>query len=279
MRCYIVIPAHNEEAYLATTLNSLTNQSLLPSKILVVNDNSTDTTQDVINDFSDRFDYISGTRISSGTDHKPGSKVVEAFYKGFALFDNHYDVICKFDADLEFPSDYLEKIVTIFKESPEVGMVGGFCTIEKGSNWIREELTGEDHIRGALKAYRKECFEQIGGIKKAMGWDTIDELLAQYHGWQVQTVPNLEVKHFKPTGAAYAFKAGRSQGEAFRRMRYGFLLTSIAAAKLAFRKKKMGYFFDCLKGFIKDNSEYLVSPEEGKFIRKFRWKKIWKKLF
>jgi hypothetical protein len=62
-------------------------------------------------------------------------------------------------------------------------------------------------------------------------------------------------------------------------MRYGFILTNIAAAKLAFRKGNIGYFFDCIKGYLKDDSDFLVTPEEGKFIRKLRWKKIWKKLF
>jgi len=279
VRCYVVIPAHNEEAHLATTLNSLANQTLLPSRILVVNDHSTDSTQDIIADFAKRYDFISGTTIASGTEHTPGTKVVEAFYKGYELLDDDFDIICKFDADLDFPSDYMEKLVTLFNNNPGTGMAGGFCTIRKESGWVREELTGKDHIRGALKAYRKECFKQIGGIKKAMGWDTIDELLAQFHGWKVQTIPDLEVKHLKPTGAAYASKAGKLQGKAFRRMRYGFFLTSIAAAKLAFKKGKIGYFFDCLKGFLRDKSEYLVTAEEGKFIRKYRWKKIWKRLF
>lgn len=279
MRCYIVIPAHNEEAYLASTLNSLTEQTLLPAKIIVINDHSTDTTGEIIDSFSERYDYITGIHSRSGSDHLPGSKVVQAFYKGFEQLNDNFDILCKFDADLIFPKDYLEKIVSVFNTSTETGMVGGFCTVKKGSHWVREDLTGKDHIRGALKAYRKECFEQIGGIKKAMGWDTIDELLAQYHGWKVQTIPGLEVKHLKPTGAAYNSKAGKSQGSAFRRMRYGLVLTGIAAAKLAFRKRNLGYFFDCLAGFLKDNSDYLVSPMEGKFIRKFRWKKIWKKLF
>jgi hypothetical protein len=30
---------------------------------------------------------------------------------------------------------------------------------------------------GALKAYRKETFKEIGGLKAQMGWDTVDELL------------------------------------------------------------------------------------------------------
>ena len=41
MKYYIIIPAYNEEAFMALTLQSLVAQTVLPSKIIVVNDNST----------------------------------------------------------------------------------------------------------------------------------------------------------------------------------------------------------------------------------------------
>jgi len=55
---------------------------------------------------------------------------------------------------------------------------------------VLEDLTNKDHLRGALKSYRKECFDAIGGLKSSMGWDTVDELLAQYHGWKICTDQN-----------------------------------------------------------------------------------------
>ena len=63
-------------------------------------------------------------------------------------------------------------------------MVAGFCYIQKNDEWVLENLTSKDHIRGALKAYRKECFFDIGKLKPSMGWDTVDELLAKYHNWE-----------------------------------------------------------------------------------------------
>jgi hypothetical protein len=29
------------------------------------------------------------------------------------------------------------------------------------------------------------CFKQMGGLKAAMGWDTVDELLSTFYGWVV----------------------------------------------------------------------------------------------
>ena len=44
MRFYVVIPAHNEEAFIKDCLVSLMEQSLPPKKIIVVDDNSNDQT-------------------------------------------------------------------------------------------------------------------------------------------------------------------------------------------------------------------------------------------
>ena len=161
-------------------------------------------------------------------------------------------------------------------------MVGGFCTIMKNGKWELENLTGKDHIRGALKAYRKSCFLDIGKLPEAMGWDTVDELLAQYHGWEVITDNSLHVKHLKPTGSNYSNKSGTRQGLAFYRLRYGWLLASIASAKLAFQKKDFNLFVEYLKGFKSASNEkqpFLVSEEEGRFIRNLRWKKMFQKIF
>jgi glycosyltransferase involved in cell wall biosynthesis len=47
MNYYIVIPAHNEEAFISLTLQSLISQTHLPSKVVVVN-NSTDKTAEIV---------------------------------------------------------------------------------------------------------------------------------------------------------------------------------------------------------------------------------------
>ncbi|WP_109097960.1 glycosyltransferase family A protein [Aquimarina sp. AU58] len=281
MNIYIIIPAHNEERFIAKTLDSLTSQTLIPTKIVVVNDHSTDNTKGIINEYVNTYDYISIVDTYTSKNHMPGSKVINAFYEGFKTLDTNYDIICKFDADLVFPPNYLAKITHHFQENDKTGMVGGFCYIEKNKKWVLENLTSKDHIRGALKAYRKTCFEDIKGLKPAMGWDTIDELLAQYHNWEIKTDDTLHVKHLKPTGNKYNPKAKYKQGEAFYRMRYGFWITLIASVKLALLKKQPSLINNYLTGYYKAKAKketFLVSQKEGNFIRKLRWKKMKKKL-
>ncbi len=282
MNYYIVIPSHNEEAFISLTLQSIVLQTILPKKVVVVNDNSTDKTADVVMEFCNLYSWITLVNKTSDAIHLPGSKVIQAFQKGLETLDDHYDFIVKADADLIFPPNYFETIIKHFQNDLTVGMVGGFAYIEKNGEFILENLTDKDHIRGAFKSYRKETFKQIGGLKPAMGWDTVDELLCKFYNWNVVTDATLKVKHLKPTGANYNNTARFKQGEAFYTLGYGFLITAIASAKLALMKKKPFLFIDYIRGFCKAKLEkkpLLVSPEQAKFIRNYRLQKMKEKLF
>jgi glycosyltransferase involved in cell wall biosynthesis len=282
MKYYIVIPAYNEQDLIGLTLQSLISQTVLPSKVVVVNDNSTDKTEEIVLEFAKENPFISVVNKTSDAIHMPGSKVIQAYQKGFETLDSNYDIIVKIDGDLIFPPDYFETIIKHFESDPKIGMAGGFCYIEKNGDWILENLTDKDHIRGALKAYRKATYEQIGGLKPAMGWDTVDELLCKYYDWKIVTDESLHVKHLKPTGANYNKTARYKQGEAFYTLGYGFWITAIASAKLAMMKKKPFLFFDYIRGFWKAKkakTPLLVTSEQAKFIKNYRFQKMKQKLF
>lgn len=281
MNYYIVIPAHNEANYIGQTLQSIVTQTVLPKKVVVVNDNSIDNTETIVANFCKEHPYISLINTTSNNQHLPGSKVIEAFYKGYNTLDDKYDFIVKLDADLILPNHYFETIIKHFTSDKKIGMSGGFAYIEKNNNWVLENLTNKDHIRGAFKAYRKACFNDIGKLKKAMGWDTVDELLAQYYGWKIKTDTSLKVKHLKPTGKLYNKEARYKQGEAFYKIGYSASLTFIASLKLAFLKRTPLLFIDYIKGFYnakKKQTKKLVTPQQATYIKSIRWKGIWHKL-
>ncbi|MEL4307900.1 glycosyltransferase family 2 protein [Joostella sp. CR20] len=283
MNYYVVIPAHNEEAFLKAMLESLVTQTLLPKKVVVVNDNSTDQTEAIIDIFTAQYLFLEKLNTTSTTTHMPGSKVVNAFNKGLAVLDHNYDFIVKLDADLILPKNYFESIAHIFKSDSNVGIAGGFVYEEdENKAWKLNHPMDKKHVRGAFKAYSKECFKAIGGLKSAMGWDTVDELLAQYHGFTIYTDSNLHVKHLRPTGKLYNKKAKLLQGKAMYTMRYGLFITAVASLKMALKQNKVQTFFDNMKGYFKaknEKSPFLVSEEEGEFIRNYRLKNMKKKLF
>jgi len=281
LKIYIVIPAHNEEDCIALMLESLTKQTILPQKVVVVNDHSTDNTQDIINTFTNNHHWLQSIQIQTSNQHIPGSKVIHAFNKGFETLDANYDIICKFDADIILPNHYLESIIALFNTNDHVGMAGGLAYIKKNNVWMYEEIASKNHVRGPIKAYRKNCFKAIGGLKKSIGWDTVDVMLAQYYGWEIKTNKSLIVKHLKPTGNSYHKNSKHLQGEAFYKMRYGFKLMLIATLKKGFKHYSFTQVINDVKGFLKaksNNVNFIVTEEEGRFIRLLRWKGIRKKL-
>ncbi|TJY37139.1 glycosyltransferase [Pontimicrobium aquaticum] len=282
MDFYIIIPAHNEENTIGLTLESLVNQTLLPKHLVVVNDNSSDNTNNIISAFTEKYNWISLINITSSNEHIPGAKVINAFYKGLEILDENYDVICKYDADIIFPKNYLESIAKLFKRNTKIGIAGGIPFVNKKNTWVFETVASKNHVRGPIKSYRKKCFIDIGGLKKSVGWDSIDVLLAQYYGWKVKTNKDLHVKHLKPTGKTYSKHTKYLRGEALYKMRFGFILTLIASIKSALKKRSFSYFFNSMIGFFKakkENQSFIVNEDQGRFIRHLHWTNIRKKVF
>ena len=278
----IIIPAYNEADSITLTLESLLNQTYLPYQIIVVDDGSTDDTALKVQQIAAKNSIVHLVQRHKKGVHLPGAKVVQTFNAGLPYLKPEVEVICKYDADLIFPPQYLDVMNHQYSNDSTLGMFGGFCYIEKNGQWVLENLTNKDHLRGAVKSYRKACFEAIGGLKEAMGWDTADELLCRYYGWKVLTDETLQVKHLRPTGAGYNSKAHNLQGGVFYTLRYGFILTLLAAGKLAVKKRNFKLLISYLKGYWqakRAHKPYLLSVEEGKYARNYRWKGICKKFF
>ena len=281
MKITIIIPVYNEQAHIEHMLGSLVGQTIKPSQVIIVDDNSTDNTPSIIKKYVDTYPWITAVNTHKTSKHSPGAKVIEAFYKGYEKCDLDAQLIGKFDADIILPSNYLEKMIGIFASDNLVGMASGNLYIKKRDAWIFENISEKTKVRGPIKLYKKECFEAIGGLKKSIGWDTVDGLLAAFHGWKIKTDPLLHVKHLKATGNAYTSGAKHKQGEAFYKMRYSKTLTRIAALKLAVSKKDPLFYLHCMQGYNiskKQKQPFIVSKQEGEFIRNFRWKAIKKKI-
>lgn len=282
MKYYIIIPAHNEAKFLPLALRSVAEQTLLPEKLIVVDDNSTDNTTEVLLPFSAQYPWIDVVSATdSSTEHLPGGKVIQAFYQGLNTLDSHYDFVVKMDADIVLPPDYFATIAQIFGADPSVGIAGGLVYIEQKNKWVYEAIADKNHVRGPVKSYSKACFEKIGGLKPAIGWDTVDTLLARYHGFSIATTDTLIIKHLRPTGKAYSKKARLLRGHAMYTMRYGLLITFIASVKTAWKQKNPIVLSDNLKGYFQAGATqvpFLVTEDEGRFIRRYRWRGIRKKL-
>ena len=267
---------HNEEENILLTLNSLKSQGFQDFTCVIVNDGSTDRTREMVEGFIDKkqFQLINLEKSA----HSPGAKVVSTFYKGLSSQNlDDFDVICKFDADIIFPKNYLEEINRIYEENPRAGMVSGLVYIKKDENWVFENISSKNHVRGPIKSYRKECFLQMGGLREVLGWDNIDVMLCQMHGYQVVTNKSLWVKHLRPTAYKYKNAKAKKLGEYFYNIGLDFPLAFISSAKSSFKNRSFSEFFITMKTFLSQKQDRKLSREEIKYIRNLRWREILKK--
>lgn len=299
MKFLIIIPAHNEENNISFCLESLQKQSFKDFVCVVVNDGSTDKTSQIINDFKvqdSRF-KVKDLDIS---EHQPGAKVVRTFNNGLESVEwKSFDVICKYDADIVFPRNYLEKVNQIFEDNSKAGLVSGLVYIRnyrqnpqiknlklpsenlldfsnKNHDWVFENISSKNHVRGPIKAYKKECFEAMNGLRPVLGWDNLDVLLAKKHSWEVVTVKDIWVKHLRPTAYKYKDQKAEKLGQYFYNIGLSLPLAMISSAKSSFKNRSPKEFFTTVNSFLKQSEKLELSKEEIKFIRNLRWKEFFK---
>ena len=282
MKFLIIIPAHNEQENLPFTLDSLQQQSFKDFKVVIVNDGSTDRTSEIIRKYKDS-DFRFATINLEKSAHQPGSKVVNAFKNGLKTQNiDDFDIICKFDADIILENNYLFEIEKAFADHPKYGLVGGLLYVEKNGDWVYEGNSNKHHVRGPMKAYKKECFEAIGGLRETLGWDNIDSILLKNLGWEEVVLPKLHVKLIKVKGADYTIKPADYYGRYFYFLGLNRFLTYVAAAKEAMKIKSPSFLFQIINAYEKcksQNLELKISKDEQTIINKHRWDLFKKKWF
>ena len=279
MKFLIIIPAHNEEENILSCLESLKNQTFQDFKCVIVNDGSTDKTQEIV----ERFIQIPNTKYQilhlKKSEHQPGAKVVRTFNKGLESENvENFDVVCKFDADIIFPENYLEKINEVYEKNPKAGMVSGLVYVEKNGEWIFENLSSKNHVRGPIKSYRKELFLKMNGLRAVLGWDNIDVMLCKMHGYETVTIKELWVKHLRPTAYKYKSQKAEKLGEYFYNIGLNFPLAAISSAKSSWKNKSFSEFFITMKSFLKQKNHRVLTQEEISFIRNLRWNEMFNKI-
>lgn len=200
---YAIITAVRDEAkYIGSTIHCVAQQRVRPTEWIIVDDGSKDNTGLIIDRYASRYPWIRATHRMDRGFRKSGSGVIEAFHDGYNLLSSpDWDFIVKLDGDLSFDDDYFEKLFARFQANPKLGIVGGSVYhIVNGAPHIEEGP--HFHVRGATKVYRRECWEAIGGLREAPGWDIVDEVHANMLGWMTESVPDIHVIHHRFTGTA-----------------------------------------------------------------------------
>ena len=203
MRYVLITPARNEQAYIEKTLRSVVSQTVIPERWVIVDDASTDSTAQLVENYVRKHPWIELVRRTQRAE-RSFSRKVDAFNAGLQkLGSREFEVIGNLDADLSFDPEYLEFLMDKFAEDPKLG-VAGTPFVEKGYDSARDSFEGENHVAGGCQLFRRQCFEEIGGYigNPAGGIDWIAVTTARMKGWKTCSFPEKRFHHYRSLGTA-----------------------------------------------------------------------------
>ena len=156
----IIIPCFNQGEWIKEAVESAVNQTYKNVEIVIINDGSTDNSEDVIHSLCEKYPDI--VFINEKENHG----VVYARNKAIQMTSAEY--ILPLDADDKIAPSYVEKAVKILEENPNIGIVYSRARIFgiKNKEWKLAEFSREDILYKncifSSALFRKRDFEKIG---------------------------------------------------------------------------------------------------------------------
>ena len=209
----IVTPARDEAPALPRLAEALIGQTKQPVSWVIVDHGSTDGTRALAEGLAAEHSWIHVVPVRGEPTPTRGGPIVQAFLAGLAALESPYDIVVKVDADVSFDPDHFERLTAEFAADPNLGIASGTCWELEDGTW-RAMLNARSHVRGAVRAYRFACLDDVMPLEQRFGWDTIDEIKAQLHGWKTRSIDSLRFFHHRSTGERDGAKrTWRSQGD------------------------------------------------------------------
>jgi glycosyltransferase involved in cell wall biosynthesis len=225
-RYIIITPAHNEEAFIAKTAESMIAQTIRPVKWVVVNDASQDRTREIMEGFAREHSFIELVNLERAAGRHFGNKV-RAFNAGLErVKDLQFDFIGNLDADISFEPTYFESVLKQFATDTKLGLAGGMVHSFTDGEYVSQEVA-LDSVAGAVQLFRRDCFERVGGYRPLPngGIDAAAEIAARMYGWTTRTFAEFPVKEHRLTGSATArpLASRVKEGRRMHSLGYGLL--------------------------------------------------------
>lgn len=281
---YILITyAFNEAENIGLCIESVLKQTMKPTEWVIIDNGSTDDTSEIIKKYIGIAPFIKLYFKEREIYNISGYHAIINFYFGLSKIEtNNYKFLGNLDADIVLDrEDYYEYQIEQMNLDPKLGITTGITYYYDKNGNKRLVWHNEWHTTGALKFYRRECFESLGKIEPDLGWDGVDEMKAMARGWKTKTFYDLQVNHLgkiRDLNRQKDSKYHYNRGLSIYRRGYPFWYLIIKMFQ-TLKENSILSALSLLKGFLmgvikKENK--ILSKAEIKFLRKFHFKRIFK---
>jgi len=252
----IVTPVRDEAQHIEETIQSVVHQTILPAEWVIVDDGSTDGTQEIVARQARQWPWIKLLPRPDRGFRDADTGAIGAFLAGYRSLETaDWEFLINLDGDLTLEPGYFEQCIDEFRRDSSLGIGGGSLYHWSGSGAREMEPGPQFHVRGATKIYRRACWDAIGGLLPIPGWDTYDEVKAHMAGWQVRSFPHVRALHQRPTGAASnAWRDSVKNGRCDYFLGYHPLFMLLKCLRRVFRKPFLvngaGHLYGFIRGYI-----------------------------
>ncbi len=200
----VLIPARDEENNIKKTLECISNQTIKPNSIIVINDNSNDKTEKIAMDYDVKvinFPYEHKNWVISG-------ELGIVFSFGMNFFNKNNSHFMILGADHILPKNYIEEIVKNMKKDD----------VDVASGIIENEITKSP--RGSGRVFTKKAMECIEWkYQPNWGYETHALFKIQSEGMKTSVYP-ITTKTQRPTGGNYNKKKFYHMGFSYKALGY-----------------------------------------------------------
>ena len=145
----VVIPAYNSDEYISRTLDSVLNQSLPADEIIVIDDGSTDNTQQIVQKYLDKVTYLYQQNAGASVARNAG--IIAAKGKWIAFLDS----------DDEWTPNKLQLQVENLKRNPDLVWTAANFNLCRCDLKIKQPKMQPDKVKYLLngKEYHSDFFK------------------------------------------------------------------------------------------------------------------------
>ncbi|MGN0003528.1 MAG: glycosyltransferase [Sphingobacterium composti] len=218
----IIIPLYNRPEEIKELLTSLLQQTYKSFEVIIVEDGSSRTAEEIVRSFSDRLDIQYFKKNNEG----------QGFARNYGFERAKGDYFIVFDSDILVPNTYLEIVEKAINEH-QLDAFGGpdaahesFTTIQKAISYsmtspfttggIRgnNKHVGQFHPRSFNMGISRKIFETIGGYKLSRRSEDIEYSIRMINsGFKVGLIPQAYVYHKRRTSFPQFYKQTNAFGK------------------------------------------------------------------
>lgn len=197
----VIIPAHNEQDAIESTIVSVAASNYPAFEIIVVDDGSTDRTPQILHELAQKFDFVR-VMIMEQNMGKPSA------LRYGALACNG-EIVVTVDADAQLDADAIRWMVKHFIDGPRVGAVTGNPRVRNRTSLLGKIQVGEYSaiigmikrsqrivgkvltVSGVIVAFRKRALHDVGYWDVDMITDDINiTWKMEKRFWDIRFEPN-----------------------------------------------------------------------------------------